>query len=213
MAVGRWLKQAAGRVFPSRVLYRGRPGGPPRVALTFDDGPHPEHTRRIVDALAAGGARGTFFLQGALAEQRPELVRAIADGGHELANHGWSHSRASEVGAVGFVREARSTQGLLERTVGRPLPRLFRPPYGDVSPAAAAGLLREGFRLVFWSFDSEDSFVDTPERVAGAVARSALRSGEVLLFHEDYAHTASALPAIVADIRARGFAMVGVSEL
>lgn len=213
MGLGGILKLAAARAFPGRVIYRGRPGGQARVALTFDDGPHAEHTPRVLEALAAGSAQATFFLQGAHAERHPALVRAIADAGHELGNHGWSHARASEVGARAFVREAVETQLLLERITGRPLPRLYRPPYGYVSPAALPGLLGERFRLVFWSFDSRDSFVDAPEAVLAAVREAELRSGEVLLFHEDYAHTTAALPALVADLGRRGFSMVGVSAL
>jgi peptidoglycan/xylan/chitin deacetylase (PgdA/CDA1 family) len=213
MGLGGLLKRAAARAFPERVLYRGRDRQPPRVALTFDDGPHPEHTPRIVGELASAGARATFFLQGAFAERRPDLVRAIHDAGHELGNHGWSHSRATDLGRRGFLREVNATQDLLERIVGRTLPRLFRPPYGSVSLTSIPGLLGGGFRLVFWSFDSRDSFVDSKEGLLAALRRAPLRGGEVLLFHEDYAHTAAALPEILAEIRARGLAMVGVSEL
>lgn len=213
MAIGRVLKPLLGRVLPGLVLFRGAAGQAPRVALTFDDGPHGEHTRAALDILAAGGARATFFLLGSEAARHPALVRAIHEGGHQLGNHGWAHSRASQVGLRAFVREAVDTQALLEDTVGRPLPRIYRPPYGAVSPAAFLALARRGFRLVFWSLDSEDSFIRDADQLARKIEMAPMNSGEVLLFHEDYDHTLAALPAMVASLQARGFALVRVADL
>jgi peptidoglycan/xylan/chitin deacetylase (PgdA/CDA1 family) len=213
MAFGRVLKRLLGRALPGLVLVRGATGPFPRVALTFDDGPHGDHTRAILDVLAEGRARATFFLLGSEAARHPDLVRAIYEGGHQLGNHGFAHSRASEVGVSAFVREAVDTQALLEDTLGRPLPRVYRPPYGAVNPAAFLALARRGFRFVFWSLDSEDSFIHDAGELARRVEASPVRAGDVLLFHEDYAHTVAALPAVVANLRARTFAQVRVDEL
>ena len=212
MGIGRAVKLALGWAAPGMVLFRGSAGPPPRLALTFDDGPHADHTRAILDALAACGARATFFLQGAEAARHTVLVRAIHEGGHQVGNHGWSHSRASEVGSRAFVREAVDTQALLEDTLGRQLPRIYRPPYGSVSPGAFLALARHGFRFVFWSLDSEDSFLRDPAELVTKLGKAPVRSGDILLFHEDYAHTPVALPAIAMNLRARGFALVGVTD-
>jgi peptidoglycan/xylan/chitin deacetylase (PgdA/CDA1 family) len=211
--MGRLLKQATGRCLPGLVLYRGTSGGAARVALTFDDGPHESHTEGILDVLAAGEAKATFFLLGSEAARHPRLVRAIHEAGHQVGNHGFGHRRASEVGHRAFVREALDTQALLEDTVGQALPRLYRPPYGEVSASAFLALVRRGFRFAFWSLDSEDSFIRDPGRLAGKVAAASVRPGEVLLFHEDCPHTLAGLPAIAAGLKARAFALVRIEEL
>lgn len=213
MAIGRVLKRTLGQALPGIVLFRGAPGPSPRVALTFDDGPHKDHTRAILDVLAAGGAQATFFLQGSEAARHPTLVRAIHEDGHQLGNHGWAHSRASEVGLRAFVREVVDTQALLEDVLGRALPRIYRPPYGAVSLAAFLALAGRGFRFVFWSLDSEDSFIQDAGQLARRIETAPVRSGEVLLFHEDYAHTLAALPAVVTSLKSRAFALVKVADL
>jgi len=213
MGIGGAVKAALSRTLPSVVLVRGAPGPEPRVALTFDDGPHRDHTPAILDILAARGAKATFFLQGSLAERHPDLVRAIAAGGHQVANHGWSHARASDVGTRAFVREALATQALLENTLGRPLSRLYRPPYGAISPLPFLALARRGYRLVFWSLDSQDSFRQDSEGLVKALEDSMVHSGEILLFHEDYSHTARALPGVLQVLTARGFSFVTVGDL
>lgn len=213
MTIGHLLKRALGRVLPGLVLVRGPKGPLPRVALTFDDGPHESHTQCTLDILAASGARATFFLLGSQAARHPDLVRAIHDGGHQLGNHGWTHSRPSEVGLRTFVREAIDTQMLLEDTLGKRLPRIYRPPYGVVGPSVFLALVWEGFRFVFWSLDSEDSFIRDAGQLAHKLEVAPVRSGDVLLFHEDYAHTVAALPAVVSNLRARPFALVRVADL
>lgn len=213
MGVGRALKLVLSCALPKLVLFRGAAGSPPRVALTFDDGPHADHTVAILDVLAAAEARATFFLQGSAAARHPALVRAIHDGGHQVGNHGWTHSRADEIGLAAFVREALDTQALLEDTLGRPLPRIYRPPYGSVSLPVFLAFARRGFRLVFWSLDSKDSYIRDPERLVQRIETTPVRSGDILLFHEDYSHTLAALPAVVANLRARSFGLASVADL
>lgn len=213
MGLGRPAKLALGRLFPRLVLVKGAAGSRPRIALTFDDGPHPEHTPAILDALAAGHAKATFFLQGTLAQRHPALVRAISDGGHQVANHGWSHSRASEVGGGAFVREVIDTQALLEETVGRALPRMYRPPYGTISLLPFVRLAGRGYRAVFWSLDSRDSFERESAAVASAIGGAVVRSGDIVLLHEDYRHTVEALPTILKTLTTRGFWLPTLVEL
>jgi len=212
MGAGRVLKSVLGRVIPGVVLVRGATGAFPRLALTFDDGPHAENTPRILEILAANGARATFFLQGSAAQRHPSLVRAIFEAGHQVGNHGWSHSRASDIGASAFVREAVGTQALLEDTLGCALPRIYRPPYGAVGPLAFLDLARRGYRFVFWSLDSEDSFLKDAGALTQKIETSPLQSGEILLFHEDYAHTVAALPRMLIALKGRGLALVRVAD-
>ncbi|MBK8323912.1 MAG: polysaccharide deacetylase family protein [Betaproteobacteria bacterium] len=211
MAFGTLLKPLLARLAPSAFVYRGPRNAPARVSLTFDDGPDPRHTRRLLDVLEGAGARGTFFLQGQNAEGHRDLVREIHARGHELGNHGYFHCRARDIGIPAYVAEARRTQALLEECVGAPVAPLFRPPYGEMTPGATLALARAGFRIVHWSLDSRDSFIAGAAELLEYVRGLPVGGGDILLFHEDQPQTLEALPAILDALRARslGFATVG----
>jgi len=209
---GAIAKHALAALSPRRVQLRGS-GRAPRLALTFDDGPHPEHTPRILDALEHAGARASFFVQGDNAARHPALVRELHARGHLVANHAASHRRPRELGAEAYVREVADTQRLLDDIVGRALPRRFRPPFGDTSLRTLARLSREGFRFVYWSRDSRDSWLRTPEALHGDFEARPPAPGDIVLFHDDYAHTAAALPGLLEGLRRRKLAAVTVEDL
>lgn len=213
MVGARLIKQLLGRVAPGILLYRGRATGAARLALTFDDGPHPSHTERLLEILAREGAPAAFFLQGAHAEKHLHLVRAIHAAGQALGNHGYSHRRPGEIGTAAFLREAERTQAILQDAVGVPLTRLFRPPFGAISALAFAGLVRRGFRIVLWSVDSDDSLVQDPAALTARFTCGPLTSGDILLFHEDYAHTVAAMPGVIRALRARSFHLSSIADL
>jgi peptidoglycan/xylan/chitin deacetylase (PgdA/CDA1 family) len=181
------------------------------VALTFDDGPNPNATPAILDALRDRGVKATFFILGRHAEQWPELVKRVADEGHGIGNHGYYH-RKLHFKSPGYVREdlTRGTE-TIERAAGV-RPRLFRAPHGFRNPwvSAIAGSL--GQRTVGWSLGVWDS--DRPG-VDAIVQRTidGTRPGSILLLHDgdgydprgDRTQTAQAVPMIVDRLRDRGF--------
>lgn len=213
MSVGRVAKQLIGRVFPRALLYRGGHPDRCRLALTFDDGPHPAHTPQILDILARQEITATFFLQGAEVEKHPALVRRMLAEGHAIGNHAYTHRRPGEIGVARYVHEVLRTHRLLEQTTGTALPRLFRPPYGALNIPAFTALVRRGFRIVYWSADSEDSFVREPDALAQRVEKLPLRGGDILLFHEDYPHTVAALDRMTSGLKNRGFELVSITAL
>lgn len=207
-------KRLLGHIAPGILLYRGQAhAGVARLALTFDDGPHPAYTERLLDILAREGVPATFFLQGAQAAAHPHLVRAIHAAGQTLGNHSYSHRRPAEIGAAAFIREVEQTQAILQDAVGAPLPRLFRPPFGAITTRAFAGLVWRGYRFVYWSVDSDDSVERDPTALVARVAQERLVAGDILLFHEDYAHTVAAMPDIIRAITARAFRFTAIGEL
>ncbi|HET7456088.1 MAG TPA: polysaccharide deacetylase family protein [Gemmatimonadaceae bacterium] len=186
-------------------------GGAPTVALTFDDGPNPEATPRILDALGEAGVPATFFVLGRHAERWPELVaRAVAEG-HEVANHGYFHRKLHDR-SPGYVRRDLSLgTTALDRAAGVRA-RFFRAPHGFRSPWVTSIARSLGQRTVGWTlgvWDSARPGVDAIVRrtVDGARARA------ILLLHDgdgydpagDRLQTAAALPRIVAELRDRGF--------
>jgi len=192
------------------LLGQRRSAIPGRVALTFDDGPT-ALTPALLEVLAGLGVRCTFFVIGELCAARPELVQAIADGGHELASHGYTHRRFTALSRRELESELSRTRALLPRpSTARPL---VRPPYGSISPYSLLVCAQRGFTTVLWSLNSCDWRLQD----AGAVARATLTQpatpGEILLFHEGQAWTLDALPAIVGGLRQAGHELVTVGEL
>jgi peptidoglycan/xylan/chitin deacetylase (PgdA/CDA1 family) len=154
------------------------------LALTFDDGPDPRSTRAIVEALEAGGHRGTFFVIGDRAAAHRDLLEAIAARGHGLGNHSYRHSSLTNLAAPrDLAEDLRRTSAIIEDATGR-RPRWFRPPVGLLSPRVAQAARQAQLDLVAWTANARDG---VPSRaVSGAVARLEphLRPGAILVLHD-----------------------------
>jgi peptidoglycan-N-acetylglucosamine deacetylase len=196
--------------------WRGR-GSDRRIALSFDDGPDPVWTPRVLDILDAHGVKGTFFLVGERAAAAPDTVRAIARAGHEIGSHGWSHTSLWLCGPRRTDREIASTRHMLGELAGAP-PALFRPPWGMVNAAMFAALRRHGQRCVFWSIQPEGLHPAAPDRQVAHVLRRA-RPGAIVDLHDAEgtpgapARLAAALPAMIAGLRAAGYDFATVGEV
>jgi peptidoglycan/xylan/chitin deacetylase (PgdA/CDA1 family) len=219
-ALRRHLKSAVYRAVPrSRLVQRG-PAGRRQVALTFDDGPD-AMTRDYLDALDELHAKATFFVVGAACEREPELAREYVRRGHQIAGHGWDHTRFSKL-------SPRALRALLARTaavlggdgLGTARARAtatarpwVRPPYGDVDARVLGQLLARGSLIALWSLDSLDYEIRDPARVAARCAPSLVSPGEVILLHEGQRWTLDALPRIVGDLRGAGYELVTMAEM
>lgn len=197
LQVLRWL--------PSRwVLTRGaRRGG--ALYLTFDDGPHPQHTPTLLDLLAAHRARATFFLIGQQAERHPELVERIVRAGHLLGNHSWSHPQFDRLDLAAQREEIERTDRLLTGFDGRAR-HDFRPPRGVMPRPMVFDCIRRGRRIAYWSYDSLDySQRPAPELIASA-QRAPPRPGDILLMHDDGGLSLELLRTMLPAWAAAGFA-------
>jgi len=128
----------------------------PVVAMTFDDGPHPTHTPRLLDMLRERGLRATFYLIGNRVVQYPQIARRIAEEGHEIGNHSWSHPFMNRLGDRQVIQEIDQTTDAIFQVTGRP-PVTFRPPYGAFTRQQRTWL-NEVRRLptILWSVDPQD---------------------------------------------------------
>lgn len=190
------------------VLSRG-PDGARGVALTFDDGPSPTSTPKILDLLDAAKVKATFFVIGKKAEAHPDLVRDIRRRGHAVAMHSYAHHRLFSLKSARYVRDdlKKAMDVLTEITGERPL--LFRPPIGHTNPTIARIVKELGLEVIGWSVRALDGVsAADPKRVAARVKRG-LRDGAVVLMHDaaerDDREPASlaALPAILAAMSAK----------
>ena len=159
----------------------------PVVVLTFDDGPEPPQTERVLAALGAHGAHGTFFMLSARARRHAGLVRELVGEGHEVGLHGIDHRPLNGLSADEVTRRTRVGRAELEDVAGVRV-RWVRPPYGRQSPSTYRALKRAGVMPVLWGGTSRDSVETTAElRVASAVR--AARPGLILLAHDGRAGT------------------------
>lgn len=190
------------------------------VALTFDDGPDPEVTPLVLDALAQYGARATFFTIGAALQAHPLLARRLAAEHHELGNHSWAHSRWQNFfGTRWQMREIERCALAITALTGSTAPPLYRPPIGLKSPPLARAAASLQLTVVAWSLHSHDTRGGDPRRIAQRVLKT-IRSGDIVLMHDGDDRPgrhrpacAQALPQILQGLRARGLQCVTVSEL
>ena len=184
----------------------------PRVALTFDDGPHPQNTPHLLDILASYGVRATFYVIGQNARRYPEILRRIVAEGHELGNHTWTHPVLSRQGDGTVLNEIDRTQQVIWDTVGA-VPVTMRPPYGSFSHRQMQMLFdQRNLSTVVWSVDPEDWRRPGVSVVAQRMIQGA-RPGAVILAHDIHGPTIRAVPAVLEGILARGLQPVTMSEL
>jgi peptidoglycan/xylan/chitin deacetylase (PgdA/CDA1 family) len=190
----------------------------PAVAITFDDGPSPDTTPRVLDALRDAGVRATFFVLGKHAERHPEIVERMVRDGHEVASHGYSHGILVFAPPQQITWELLRTQRLLQ-DAGAPPVRWFRTPHGFRNPFVVRVARRLGYRVVGWTKGVFDTALPGADVIAQRSLK-ALRPGAILLLHDadgagegDRSQTAAALPAILAGVREAGLDAVTVSEL
>ena len=183
------------------------------AALTFDDGPDPVHTPKVLDLLAGQKVHATFFLVGERARQRPQLVARIRGEGHEVGNHTQSHGRTALQRLSTFEEEL--LEG--EKTLGldRARPNLFRPPGIWLRPEQQAVAARHGYLTVLGSAYAYDPY-RPPTRYIEWVIGKNLRPGAIVVLHDaggDRSHTVAALPAILRAARQKDLKLVTLSEL
>jgi peptidoglycan/xylan/chitin deacetylase (PgdA/CDA1 family) len=172
------------------------------VALTFDDGPDPEVTPRVLDLLDARGMRATFFCIASLALRHPQLCRDIARRGHAVENHSSSHHPTFALrGMLGIRRELEAAQAILADLAGRP-PAFFRPPAGIRSPLLDPVLHRCGLRLVSWTRRGYDTRRHGVEAVTARLLRD-LAAGDILLLHDGHAARRAAGMPLVLEVLPR----------
>lgn len=197
----------------SRVHVHG-PRGRRAVALTFDDGPEPPYTERILDILGEFGVKATFFVVGSQVLHHPGLARRILDEGHLLGNHTHSHPNLL-LRAPGAAREELAlASASIERVTGI-WPQWFRPPFGFRYPWNVTQAARLGQATVTWSLNPRDFESPPPDVLAQRVLRQA-RSGDIVLLHDgmrDQSCTVAALPTILRELARQSFELLRVDQL
>lgn len=187
------------------------------IALTFDDGPDPEDTPKILDLLQKYDVKATFFVVGKKVVLHPELVRRATLEGHEIANHTYNHIYFTKRMAVESIqKEILKAEQTIYRTTGT-IPTLFRPPGGFYSENVIRAAHNAGYQLIMWSWhqDSKDWNRPGVNKIVSSVLEKT-RNGDIVLLHdyvEGDSQTIAALKQILPTLKKRGYKFVTVSDL
>ena len=187
------------------------------VTLTFDDGPDPDCTPRVLDVLEREGVRGAFFLIGRRAARAPAVARRIAEAGHDLGNHTWSHRSLWRSGPAETAREIADGHAAIARAAGV-APRYFRPPWGKTNLAMFPAARALATPCVFWTVQPESRRPVAPtEQARRAVA--CARPGAIYDLHDADGvpgagrRLVESLPELIGGLRREGYSLVPLREL
>jgi peptidoglycan/xylan/chitin deacetylase (PgdA/CDA1 family) len=151
------------------------PKRPAELALTFDDGPNPAWTPQLLDILGEHGVHATFFMVGRFAQAEPALVRRVADAGHLIGNHSWSHPNLARTASNRVREELTRTSDTLAQITGEPI-RFFRPPFGARRPAVLRIARRLGLTPVTWNAMTSDWVDPSADHIAAELAKKISRN-------------------------------------
>lgn len=182
------------------------------VAMTFDDGPSPRTTIKILEILKEHDAKATFFVVGQNALKNQSLMQEIVKQGHEVGNHSFSHVQLTRVSIGRVKNEIASTSKIIHESTGS-APVWFRPPYGSINKKIENVAEELGLKTILWTDDPRDwsrkaTAVSIENKVMGN-----LKSGSVVLLHDNHSATIEALPVMLKKIKERGYKLVTVNEL
>jgi peptidoglycan/xylan/chitin deacetylase (PgdA/CDA1 family) len=184
----------------------------PYIAMTFDDGPSAKLTAKLLDLLAAHHIKATFFVIGENVVQHPELVQRAARAGHEIGNHSWSHPYLAKMSDEGVRQQLQKTDDAIKSATGT-RPTLMRPPYGSLTARQKKWIHDEfGYQIILWDVDPLDWKRPGPTVVCNRIVKET-RPGSIVLSHDIHPGTIEAMPATLAQLEAKGFKFVTVSEL
>jgi glycosyltransferase involved in cell wall biosynthesis/peptidoglycan/xylan/chitin deacetylase (PgdA/CDA1 family) len=207
----RWTKTALATLLPRRLFLTHGSTSSGAVCLTFDDGPHPEYTPRLLDVLQRQRIRATFFVVGQLAEQYPDLVQRMAAEGHAVGHHSYTHMRPQATSACRLGDEVRRSCDLLGRLLGKPV-SLFRPPHGHLTAAKLWRLWQAQQTVVLWNRDPKDYACPAPDLLSQWFRRQPLQAGDLVLLHDSRAHAATVVSEIADCVRRRGMGFATIPE-
>lgn len=183
-----------------------------KCSITFDCAWGAHDIPDILDILDKYNAKATFFIVGLWAEKFPDMVKLIADRGHTVANHGYSHAHMAQIPESKIEEEIERCTDTLEKIIGERT-NLFRPPYGEYNAATIKTAKRLGYYTIQWDVDSLDWKKNMSEQDIFNRVTSRVDYGSIILFHNDTQYTVKVLPSILENLTNNGYTCVSVSDL
>lgn len=179
-----------------------------KIAITFDDGPHPYYTEQLLDGLKERGVKATFFVTGMHVEQYPEVIRRMSSEGHLIGNHTYSHIQLSNRNSDAFKQELIQTNEVIEEVTGQEV-QYVRPPYGTWDKKFEKEL---NMFPVLWTIDPLDWCSSSSDGITRKVLTKA-KENSIILMHDSYPSTVTAALSIVDELQKQGYEFVTVDEI
>lgn len=203
------VEQASEVAHGGAIFVNHGPGFGRRIALTFDDGPNPKVTERVLAALKERGLLATFFMIGQRVAAAGEWAEAVHEAGHEIGNHSLTHPQLSKLSDARVAYELAKTQELiLDATNVSPV--WFRPPYGAFKRTQGELASSRGLGVMLWSVDPRDWSQPGADKITHTILTET-RPGSIILCHDLHPQTADALPGILDGLLERGFEFCTIS--
>lgn len=197
----------------AKVYYTRCEVDQPIIAITFDDGPHPEFTPRLLDTLKERQIHATFYMVGRNVTAYPKIVKRMVDEGHEVANHSWSHPSLSGMGTESVRSQLKRTHEAIVKACGV-APLTYRPPYGAIRLQQRGAIQVEfGYPTIIWDVDPLDWKTPRSVKRVHDQVLSQTRNGSIVLLHDIHQTTVDAMPATLDALMERGYKMVTVTQL
>ena len=189
-------------------------GSPPKyVAFTYDDGPHPDRTPRLLDMLTARNIRATFFVVGTNAQKYPHILRRMINEGHEIGNHTVNHPNLTTLTTEEVIAEVAGCRDAVVAAATLPTASI-RPPYGAVNQSLRDLFMSEfGYPTVLWNVDPRDWDVAVSDQQVIDTILNESDHGEIILCHDIHERTIGVMPTVLDGLLAQGFSFVTISEL
>jgi peptidoglycan-N-acetylglucosamine deacetylase len=181
------------------------------IALTFDDGPHPAYTPKLLDILKQYNAKATFFVVGEMAEKSPDLVKAEIAAGHSVGNHTYHHVNLTKIPKEDVAVEIKACGDVIKGITGV-APHLFRPPGGDYNKQVAMVSEAEGYKMILWTDDPAD-YASPGDKVIRVRLLDRVSNGGIILIHDGVQETVDVLPKILQTLKDKGFELVTIDEM
>ena len=182
-----------------------------KIALTFDDGPHPI-TPQIVELLKKYNAKATFFCIGKNIEEYPEILKQTFNEGHTIGNHSYSHSHFFDFYRKDrIVKELEDTNQLIEKIIGKKT-TLFRPPYGVTNPSISRALQVTNHKVIGWNIRSMDGIIKNEKIIYNRIAKR-ISPGSIVLLHDTSANSVSVLEQLLLFLQLNNYKVVSIEEL
>ena len=182
-----------------------------QIAITFDDGPHPKYTPKLLSILKANHVKATFFLVGMLAEKYPKLVRAESRAGHSIGDHTYHHVNLTQIPSAYVATEIDACGDVLKKITGRRT-HLFRPPGGDYNDQVAEVASALNYKIILWTDDPGD-YSSPGEAVIMNRIMDKVTNGGIILIHDGIQQTIDILPKVISNLRKKGYEFVTIDEM
>lgn len=183
----------------------------PMIAITYDDGPHPQNTLKILDILNKYNAKATFFMLGENVKRNSWIPRKVAEQGSQIGTHSWNHPNLNKLDKKDISFQIDNSSKIIEENSGQVV-KLFRPPYGNANQMVRDIAKEKNKAIILWNIDTEDWKSKDAKKVTEHVLNN-VKEGDIVLMHDIYSSTVEASEEIIKVLTERGYELVTVSEL